>query len=108
MRIVVIAVAAVLLSAGSVLAQEWTEFQSIEDGFRVSFPGQPKVSETTWTTQFDYTIPARVYTADKGKEHYALTVVDYRALEPLGVARRKACPAGAEPCIGSEIGRAHV
>jgi hypothetical protein len=82
-------------------AQEWTEFVNIEDGFRVDFPGQPHVQQTTWTSEYGYMLPARVYSADRGREHYVVTVVDYNGIEEMGKARRRTCPAGAEPCIGS-------
>jgi hypothetical protein len=84
-------------------AQEWTEYQNIQDGFKIVFPGQPKVTTTTWKSEFDYTLPARVYSAEKGNERYSVTVVDYSGIEQQGIARRKACPPGAEPCIGSEL-----
>jgi hypothetical protein len=29
------------------VAQEWTEYHSVRDGFKVDFPGQPTVTETT-------------------------------------------------------------
>ena len=48
---------------------------------------QPKVTETTWKSQMDYTLPARVYSADRGREHYSLTVVDYSGLEQQGIER---------------------
>ena len=67
------------------------------------FPGQPKVTTTTWKSEFDYMLPARVYSAEKGRERYSVTVVDYGVIEQQGIARRKACPAGAEPCIGSDL-----
>lgn len=82
-------------------AQEWTEFVNIEDGFRVDFPGQPRVQQTTWTSEYGYMLPARVYSADRGRERYVVTVVDYNGIEEMGKARRRTCPAGAEPCIGS-------
>jgi hypothetical protein len=43
-----------------------------------------------------------VYTVDKGKEHYSMTVVDYSSAEQQGLAKVKTCPAGAEPCLGSD------
>ena len=104
MRTSALVFALVLSVSGPAFAQEdWTEYQNNQDGFKVDFPGKPKVTETTWKTQFDYTLPARVYSAERGRERYSLTVVDYNGLEPQGVARRKACPAGAEPCIGSDL-----
>ena len=46
----------------------------------------------------DYTLPARVYSAERGREHYSLTVVDYSGLEQQGIARAKTCPPGNEQC----------
>ncbi len=103
MRTTALVFALVLSVSGPAFAQDWTEYQNNQDGFKVDFPGQPKVTETTWKTQFDYILPARVYSADRGRERYSLTVVDYSRLEPQGIERRKACPAGAEPCIGSDL-----
>jgi hypothetical protein len=93
----------IMALAAPAAAQEWTEYQNNGDGFKVNFPGEPKVMETTWKSEFEYTLPARIYSVDKGREHYAVTVVDYSGIEEQGIARRKACPAGAEPCIGSDL-----
>ena len=95
--------ALVLSMARPAVAQDWAEYQNVQDGFKVDFPGQPKVTETTWKSQFDYTLPARVYSAERGRERYSVTVVDYTPIEPQGIARRQACPPGAEPCIGSDL-----
>jgi len=84
-------------------AQEWTEYQNVEYGFRVNFPGQPRTTDITWTSEFGYPLPARVFTADRGAERYSVTVVDYGPIEAQGIARRKACPPGAETCIGSDL-----
>jgi hypothetical protein len=82
---------------------EWTEYQNIQDGFKVVFPGQPKISETTWTSEYGYKLPARTYTAERGRERYSVMIVDYNPIEQQGMARYKACPPGAEPCLGSEL-----
>jgi hypothetical protein len=95
--------ALVLSVAGPAAAQDWTEYQNVQDGFKVDFPGQPKVTAITWKSEQGYTLPGRVYTAERGRERYSLTVVDYTPIEPQGVARRAACPPGAEPCIGSDL-----
>ena len=92
-----------LLSAMPAGAQDWAEYKNIPDGFRVLFPGQPKVEEIKWTSEMGYTLPARVYTANRGPERYSVTVVDYGPIEQQGIARRKACPPGAETCIGSDL-----
>ena len=84
-------------------AQEWTEYQNVQDGFKVVFPGQPKVTETTWTSEYGYKLPARVYSAERGRERYSVMVVDYNPIEEQGMTRYKACPPGAEPCLGSDL-----
>jgi len=86
-------------------AQEWDEVVFVDDRFKVNFPGKPRVEETTWESQYRYTLPARIYTASRGAERYSATVVDYRPIEKLGIERSKACPAGAETCIGNQDGR---
>jgi hypothetical protein len=98
-----VAVGLVLATSLPAAAQEWTEFQSIPDGFKTVFPGQPRVSQTTWTSEFGYTLPAKVFSAERNGERYSVTVVDYNPIEAQGAARRAACPPGAEPCIGSDL-----
>ncbi len=49
MRLIAIVSAALaLLAAQPASAQDWAEFVSRTDGFRVNFPGQPAVSTTTF------------------------------------------------------------
>jgi hypothetical protein len=102
MRLIpIVATALVLSLSGTAFAQEWVEFASREDRFTCNFPSEPKITETTWTSEYGYTLPARVYSAEGGLGRYSMTVVDYRNLEKLGMERVKSCPAGAEPCKGS-------
>jgi hypothetical protein len=82
----------------SAAAQEWDEFTSLQDGFRLNFPGKPTVTETKWTSQLNYVLPARVYTAVKGPERCSVTVVDYSGIEQQGVERAKSCPPGNANC----------
>jgi hypothetical protein len=79
-------------------AQAWEEFTSLQDGFRLNFPGQPKVTEISWTSQLNYTLPARVYSAEKDRERYSLTVVDYSTIQQQGIERAKSCPPGNANC----------
>ena len=51
MRVTAFVFALVLSMAGSAAAQEWDLYTNIQDGFKVNFPGQPKIAETTWTSQ---------------------------------------------------------
>ena len=100
---VLVAAACALAFAGSALAQEeWVEFTSPQDGFRISFPGKPTVQSTTWTSQMGYPLPARIFSMTRGRERYSVTVVDYRGIEQQGVARSKGCVPGAETCFGGQ------
>ncbi len=60
------------------------EFVSREDGFSVNVPGQPRVQETTFVSEYNYMLPARVYSAGRGRERYSMTVVDYNGIEKMG------------------------
>ena len=104
MRVTSLVVALFVLAfGGSLFAQdEWKEFSSPQDGFRITFPGPPTVQEITWTSQMGYALPARVFTVDRGREHYSVTVADYRGIEKLGVAKSESCTPGAETCIGGQ------
>jgi hypothetical protein len=101
MRVLALVCALVLTGAGVASAQEWEEYQNVPDGFKINFPGKPTVTETTWKSQLNYVLPARVYTANKGRERYSVTVVDYRPIEQMGVERAKTCPTGNANCRGN-------
>ena len=97
------AVAATLMLAVSApgFAQEWIEFASREDRYTANFPGPPKITETTWTSEYGATLPARVYSAEAGRSRYSMTVVDYTRAKDILAEKAKNCPAGAETCKGS-------
>ena len=63
MRLKVVVIAVLLLIPCAASAQEWDEFTSLQDGFRMNFPGKPTVTEMKWTSQLNYVLPARVYSA---------------------------------------------
>lgn len=98
MRMAALLFALLLSVSGSVAAQEWELYVNTEDTFTVNFPGEPTVTETTWTTALDYVLPARVYSAERGSERYSMTVVDYTGLEELAIERSKTCPPGNAQC----------
>jgi hypothetical protein len=104
MRAVIVGVAIALSVAGTASAQEWDQYVNTQDGFKIDFPGQPKITETTWKSEYGYTLPARIYSAQMGGGNYSMTVVDYTGIEEMGLARQKTCPAGAEPCQGGRPG----
>jgi len=70
MRMVSFVFALVLAAPGLASAQDWSEYQNVPDGFKIDFPGQPKITETTWTSEYGYKLPAHVYSAERGKERY--------------------------------------
>jgi hypothetical protein len=98
MRITAFIFALVLSISGSAAAQDWTEYASSQDGFTINFPGQPTIAATTWMSQFDYVLPGRVYSANRGPERYSVTVIDYTSLEQQGIERAKTCPPGNAQC----------
>jgi hypothetical protein len=95
MRMTALVVGLVLAISDSSAAQEWDLYTNIADGFNINFPGQPRITETTWVSQLDYKLPARIYSADKGDEHFSVTVVDYSGIEQMGRTARPATPTAA-------------
>ena len=83
----------VLAMSGTSFGQDWTEYSSTEDRFAITFPGQPKVTETTWLSQYRAILPARVYTGTQGSGRYSVTVVDYTPVERLLTERSRTLPA---------------
>jgi len=92
MRATALIFAATLVLPVPALAQ-WAEYTSREDGFRVDFPGQPAVTETTFPSEYGSDLPARVHTVVRDPERYSVTVVDYRDIQRLAEERaKKTCP----------------
>ena len=100
----VAAVLIVIVVASTAFAQDYVQYVSSDDRFTILFPVQPKVTTTTFMSQYGYSLPARVYAADAtgaAKGHYQVTVVDYSGIQAMGEERARHCPPGAEPCIGN-------
>ena len=93
MRFILIAATLGLLLAGTAFAQEWIEYSKRVDFFTINFPDQPTVKDTTYVTEYSITLPARVYSYEKGPSRYSVTVVDYTNEEKLEGERVKACQA---------------
>jgi len=91
MRVTAILFAVLLSVPGLASAQEWQEFVFQQDGISVNFPRKPTITETTWTSQLRYTLPARVYSVENGPERYSMTVVDYKDIEKLSADRAAQC-----------------
>jgi hypothetical protein len=103
MRTTTLVFAFILSVSGLAPAQELTEYQNTRDGFKITFLSPPAVTETTWKSQQGYMLPQRVYSVDRGREHYSVTVVDYSGIEQIAIAAVKTCPAGAPLCRGTDI-----
>jgi len=104
MRTTILVLSFVVSFGTAAAAQEFEEYVNTQDGFKIDFPGKPTVSTITWTSQQSYKLPGRVYTVDKGKEHYAVTVIDYNGIEKMAIARSEACAPGDRPlCRGTDV-----
>ena len=82
----IIAGITVLLGA-TLLAQEWSTYTNRVDRFEVNFPGQPKVEEITWPSEYGAVFPGRVYSVDQNGSKYSITVIDYTDAERIHAAR---------------------
>ena len=91
----VLSIVLIAFVSAPAFAQEWIEFASREDRFTCNFPSQPKVSETTYTSDHGARLPARVYSATQGASRYSVTVVDFNSIEKILTEKAKSCPAGA-------------
>ena len=91
-----------VLAPSPAVAQEWIEYVSRDDFFSISFPGQPRVSDTTWLSEQGATFPARVYSVETPPNRFVITVVDYTEAERINAERAKNCPRDAQTaCSGS-------
>ena len=86
---------AVLFAAMTVLwsstgiAQGWFEYVSRDDRFGVNFPSEPQIESFEYTSEFDAIFPARVYRADRGSDHFSVTVVDFTDAQRIHAAMNK-------------------
>ena len=88
----VISAAALVLSfSRPSLGQEWIEYASRADLFSVNFPGQPKVQDVTYPTEYGITLPARVHSSEAGPSRYSVTVVDYTNVQKIHQERLNDC-----------------
>jgi hypothetical protein len=65
------------LAAGPAQAQSWVEYQDLESGFAINFPGQPEIADTTYQSPSETALPARVFSVEDGPNVYKVTVVDF-------------------------------
>ena len=92
----IIAGITVLLGA-TLLAQEWSTYTNRVDRFEVNFPGQPKVEEITWPSEYGAVFPGRVYSVEQNGSKYSITVIDYTDAERIHAARKNHTEADSLP-----------
>lgn len=108
-QIPLIPAAFLLLMSGPSFAQGWIEYQSRQDFFSVNFPGDPKIQEITYATEYEITLPGRVYSYEAGPNRYSVTVIDYSTAEKMHTERAAKCKAaGGDGDSCNNPGRADV
>jgi len=90
-RISFITAALILVMCRPSFAQEWIQYASRTDFFGVNFPGEPKVQDITYPTEYGISLPGRVYSVENGPNRYSVTVVDYSGAEKIHTARAEQC-----------------
>lgn len=83
----ILAAACIALAAAPSFAQDWSTYTNKVDRFEVNLPGEPKVSEITWASEYGAVFPARVYAYEQNGNRYSVTVVDYTDAERIHAAR---------------------
>jgi len=109
MRVTPLMFAVLLAMSGSAFAQDWDLYINKEDGFKVVFPGQPRMTTTTFKSEYGVDLPTHVYSANRGQERYSMTVVDYNAAPQLLDEKAKlTCRPGDERSCGlQQAGRGY-
>jgi len=79
------------LEAAPAQAQEWSQYLAFDDRFSILFPSEPTIHETTYMTEYDLTLPARVYTAEDDFGKYSAMAVDWSEAEELHAEGYEAC-----------------
>jgi len=83
----IIAGITVLVVATTLQAQEWATYSNRVDRFEENFPGQPKVEEIKWPSEYGAVFPGRVYSVEQNGSRYSITVIDYTDAERIHAAR---------------------
>src|SRR5687768_17288566 len=93
----IVAVTLILTVAPLASAQEWTTFTNRLDRFEVNFPGQPKVEEIKWPSEYGAVFPGRVHSLELNGSRYLVTVIDYTDAERIHAARTNRTEADSLP-----------
>jgi hypothetical protein len=85
-----VAIAALVLSSSSALAQRWRPYANPEEGFQMMIPGEFELEIVDYTTEYGIVVPAHIYRHRNADGVYQMTVIDYRDSQRLHEARIKA------------------
>ena len=70
MRLNLATAALMVAVTASSFAQAFIQYSSPMDFFAVNFPGEPNVRATTWASEHDIPLPARVYSVENPRGRY--------------------------------------
>ena len=96
------ATSALALAAQPGQAQEWSQYLAFDDRFSVDFPTDPSVQETTYETEYGFTLPARIYSAEDDFGTYSVTAVDWSEAETLHTEAFDACESAIDDLRGGD------
>jgi len=65
-----------LFYASTATAQNWFEYENLEDLFSVNFPAEPGLTEAPYISEYDSPFVARKYSATDRSTEYFVTVVN--------------------------------
>jgi hypothetical protein len=68
--------ALLLFYASTASAQNWFEYENLEDLFSVNYPAEPVVTEAPYISEYGSPFVARKYSATDGVAEYMVSVVD--------------------------------
>jgi hypothetical protein len=86
---VLVGIAVSLSASAPASAQEWTEYMSTQDRFAIVFPGQPKIEDITWPSEYGAVFPGRVHSVQQGPNRFSVTVIDYTGAEQAHAKLKK-------------------
>ncbi len=69
------ALLALLVSSGA-MAQGWFDYVNREEFFSINLPGEPKIEQFTYISEYGSKLPAKRFSAQSGEETYTVTVVN--------------------------------
>ena len=72
-----------LVISASAFAQEWIRVCQPGRSLHVQLPDPAQVTETTYRSEHEADLPARVYSASQGQSRYSVTVVDYNQAQRI-------------------------